>query len=117
MTLREKTAPEIPTHRKYSVSHSGRFKSRPKIRPSLSGDLFQPDALETTNNNMDNDYRNEEAEPKQSPNGPSHRVVDQVDVSGDTSSGNPQQVHQPHLQHHHSNRQQRSSREILETSL
>ncbi|XP_055618209.1 uncharacterized protein LOC129763303 [Toxorhynchites rutilus septentrionalis] len=51
MTLREKV-PEM-IQRKYSVSHSGKFKSRPKIRPSLSGDLFRPSVDGQTQNDFD----------------------------------------------------------------
>lgn len=44
MTLREKNHEPSTTslQRKYSVSQSGKFKSRPKIRPSL-GDVFRPE--------------------------------------------------------------------------
>lgn len=43
MTLREKNhEPSSSLQRKYSVSQSGKYKSRPKIRPSL-GDVFRPE--------------------------------------------------------------------------
>ncbi|XP_055551798.1 uncharacterized protein LOC129734096 [Wyeomyia smithii] len=61
MTLRENTSETA--HRKYSVSQSGKYKSRPKIRPALSGDLFRPDLsaeLTAKTNTIDLNERNRE---------------------------------------------------------
>ncbi|XP_062543938.1 uncharacterized protein LOC134211248 [Armigeres subalbatus] len=111
MTLRENSDHEIPPNRKFSVSQSGRFKSRSKIRPSLSGDMFRAEPVNT-----------EEIQPKpdSTGDGVSHRTVGQLDGNGNSAnSGNhPQQMHQTHSHYHDGhNLQHRPTREILETSL
>ncbi|XP_062701115.1 uncharacterized protein LOC109432654 isoform X1 [Aedes albopictus] len=114
MTLRENSAGghEIPPNRKYSVSHSGRFKSRPKIRPSLSGDVFRPEPQVNTAGVT----RPEETQQKAQPTVQRTTTIEQVDV--DSENPRAQQMHQAHPHHHASHSQKHhSTREILETSL
>ncbi|XP_021698020.1 uncharacterized protein LOC5577021 isoform X2 [Aedes aegypti] len=128
MTLRENSSGhEIPPSRKYSVSHSGRFKSRPKIRPSLSGDVFRPEPVNAGGTVPDSEFnRTEEKTLSAEEDIVVQRAVEQLDsIIGDCDAENPptqKTTRQPHGRRPSSHafqqkQHQQSTREILETSL
>ncbi|XP_058811486.1 1-phosphatidylinositol 3-phosphate 5-kinase-like [Topomyia yanbarensis] len=114
MTLRDSGHESV--HRTYSVSRSGKYKSRPKIRAALSGDLFRPDPSavdDTKTANLNN--RSFEASAKVSAN-ESNQAGDSnnVGTNTDSSEKDTNQTAQHHNRYHH---HRPHSKGVIETAL
>ncbi|XP_058443697.1 uncharacterized protein LOC131425656 [Malaya genurostris] len=111
MTLRDSA--HESTNKKYSVSHSGKHKSRLKIRPALSVDLFRSDPIRIGSTNTVN--QNQSAEVPVSSTTAENRTDKPNSVGTNNTSSRQDPMESPAQHHNHHLRNH--SKGVIETAL